>query len=447
MKAALGRFNFESHTTLYAICPTCSCTYKPTTNHSYPSHCTNRPQPDAPICGAPLVQDPENCTSPTKSFVYHHFQDYIAGLLAGPDFEELVNQPCDDLAHNLSQTTQTPPVIRDVWDAEYLRSFKGPEPDRLFVDWQGKTHLLFSLNVDLFNIEENLQRNATTLCGIISCTCLNLPIDICYKPENMYLAGIIPDPTEPSGAKLNHFLEPIIDDFIDSWQRGVQFSRTSSNVTILTHSAIACILCDLPAARKTAQLASVTSHFYCSACHCAKLGALGQTDFDSNDWKLHDKATLCMYTEAYRDAPLQHQHKKLFHLYGVRWSPLWRLPYWDPGRQLVIDSMHCLLKGLTQAQFWEHLGLTATTANRNISEAELQPAFTTNFQPVDTPADTQILNEKSCKQVGAIEKLLTSAASSGVGKEDLRIQDHLTTLATKLEAKNGTALEFVAVGL
>ena len=49
--------------------------------------------------------------------------------------------------------------------------------------------------------------------------------------------------------------------------------------------------------------------------------------------------------------------------------------------------------------------------------------------------------------MGAIEKLLTSAVSSGVGKEDLWIQDHLTTLATKLEAKNGTALEFVAIGL
>ena len=95
--------------------------------------------------------------------------------------------------------------------------------------------------------------------------------------------------------------------------------------------------------------------------------------------------------------------------------------------------MHCLLEGLAQAQFWEHLSLTATTANRNISEAESQPTFTMNFWPVDTPADTQILNDKSCRQVGAIEKLLTSAASSGVGKEDLRIQDHLTTLATKLK--------------
>ena len=153
---------------------------------------------------------------PTKSFIYHHFHDYVAGLLARPDFEELINQPCDDLAHNLSQTMQTPPVIRDMWDAEYLHSFKGPEPDRLFMDQQGETCLLFSLNVDFFNIEGNLQWNTTTSCGIISCTCLNLPLDICYKPKNMYLAGIIPGPTEPSGTKLNHFLKPLINDFIDS---------------------------------------------------------------------------------------------------------------------------------------------------------------------------------------------------------------------------------------
>ncbi|KAG6326380.1 hypothetical protein ID866_12709 [Astraeus odoratus] len=55
-----------------------------------------------------------------------------------------------------------------------------------------------------------------TSCGIISCACLNLPLEMCYKPENMHLVGIIPGPEEPSGDQLNHFLDPLINDMVVS---------------------------------------------------------------------------------------------------------------------------------------------------------------------------------------------------------------------------------------
>jgi len=31
---------------------------------------------------------------------------------------------------------------------------------------------------------------------------------------------------------------------------------------------------------------------------------------------------------------------KLFKKHGIRWSELLRLPYWDPTKHIVIDSMH-----------------------------------------------------------------------------------------------------------
>ncbi|KIJ09714.1 hypothetical protein PAXINDRAFT_57719, partial [Paxillus involutus ATCC 200175] len=176
------------------------------------------------------------------------------------------------------------------------------------------------------------------------------------KPENMYPAGIIPGPHEPSGDQLNHFLDPLVSDMVESWDRGVQISHTTSSVDRVTRSAIACVVCDLPAARKTAQLAAATSHFYCSACHCYHASTLGRTDVHSPDWKLRDKDTLRLHAEAYRDATSSAERNHLFVQHGVRWSSLWRLPYWDPARQLVVDSMHCLLEGLAQAQFREYLG-------------------------------------------------------------------------------------------
>lgn len=37
----------------------------------------------------------------------------------------------------------------------------------------------------------------------------------------MYLAGIIPGPSEPSGDQLNHFLDPVVDDMLESWKHGI----------------------------------------------------------------------------------------------------------------------------------------------------------------------------------------------------------------------------------
>ena len=70
--------------------------------------------------------------------------------------------------------------------------------------------------------------SALTSCRILSAVCLNLPLDICYKPENMYIAGLVPGPAEPHTTKLNHYLCPIINDLLVSWERGVHYSCTAN---------------------------------------------------------------------------------------------------------------------------------------------------------------------------------------------------------------------------
>ena len=109
-------------------------------------------------------------------------------------------------------------IIKDIWDAEFLQTFKGPCGQKAFIDHEGEGRFLFALHVDFFNMQGNLQCNATTSCGIVLCACLNLPLEMRYKPENMYLAGIIPGLREPSADQLNHFLDPLVSDLVDSWE-------------------------------------------------------------------------------------------------------------------------------------------------------------------------------------------------------------------------------------
>jgi hypothetical protein len=56
---------------------------------------------------------------------------------------------------------------------------------------------------------------ASMSCGIILCACLNHPLEIWYKPENMYIAGIF-GPKEPHLEQLNHYIRPFMDSMVIS---------------------------------------------------------------------------------------------------------------------------------------------------------------------------------------------------------------------------------------
>lgn len=48
---------------------------------------------------------------------------------------------------------------------------------------------------------------------------------------------------------------------------------------------------------------------------------------------------------AWRDALTNKARDEVFESHGLRWSELLRLPYWDPTRYALLDSMHNLFLG------------------------------------------------------------------------------------------------------
>ncbi|KAG2065455.1 hypothetical protein BDR04DRAFT_1161373 [Suillus decipiens] len=161
MEATLSRFKLDGQTTTYAVCPTCNCTYKPKANLNsshmqYPTNCSNKLIPENGPCNELLLQRSADGQSvPIKTFIYHHFHDYLAGLLSHPDLEALMDRPCDDL---LALVGSLPPhIIKDVWDANFFCTFKGPSRQSLFINRGDEGRYTFTLNVDFFNIEGNLQ--------------------------------------------------------------------------------------------------------------------------------------------------------------------------------------------------------------------------------------------------------------------------------------------------
>ncbi|KJA19404.1 hypothetical protein HYPSUDRAFT_143849, partial [Hypholoma sublateritium FD-334 SS-4] len=97
--------------------------------------------------------------------------------------------------------------MRDIFDGEMLRNFKGPDGEHFSCGGEdGEGRYAFSLCIDFFNPLGNKQAGKKKSVGLISLVCLNLPPDLRYKAENMFLFGVVPGPTEPPLDCLNHYL-------------------------------------------------------------------------------------------------------------------------------------------------------------------------------------------------------------------------------------------------
>ncbi len=174
-------------------------------------------------------------------YAYHSVMDYVTALDSQEELRRVMDLACDDAMS--ARLAGSPAEIKDVFSGSFVRSFKGLD-SKLFIDRpEGEGRLLFSLNLDFFNPEGNRERGAHTSTGILAMACLNIPPEIRYKAQNMYIAGIIPGPVEPKLTEGNHFLRLLIDDLEIGWKHRILFTHVTAR---LVRFAVACVVCDIP---------------------------------------------------------------------------------------------------------------------------------------------------------------------------------------------------------
>ena len=348
-RTILTLYHLDPITHSYVCCPACHCLYpyslvetkKRKVPSSIPVNCTYRRVRSGATCGEPLfdrVMINDNARMVPR--LKYHAQDlkqWVGWLLSRPAIEEEVFK-----AFRRPRKER----MEDVWDARHLCRVLLKKGERFVPGPEDETRLVFSFSMDSFNPYHMKEAKQTVSSTAIWLTLLNLPSHLRYRPENMFLAGIIPGPKKPSLSDVNHSTKLLVDVLLEFFDPGVLYSRTAKHSHGCRVWAILMpIVSDMPAARQAGGFASPTATSFCTLC---SLKIQDIENIDRHTWPERDVGEHVRFARQWRDAQTAKEQETLFKNHGIRWSALLDLPYWNPILFTAIEPMHVFDAGLFQ---------------------------------------------------------------------------------------------------
>ena len=334
----------------YATCQTCCKLYSikdlPTDK---PYHCSFQNFPNHPMASFRAL-----CSSvitkqvPTNQGMVHRSALIFPIVNIKHQLQRLYNKEgFEESCRKWTARPNNDQELSDIYDGRIWKNFKDSSGDQLFFRHEvSDSHLGFMLNLDWFQPFDNSQYSVGVIYGVIC----NLPRSERFKTSNIITLAVIPGPNEPKLHQLNHYLAPVIDQFIELWE-GIDIStkeKTSKHI----RAAIICCACDIPAARKLC--GHISARVACHRCEkIANFDNRNQPNFggfdDMDQWfvkrdvdEIRKNANLWKECDS-EDARKSHVSETL-----VRWSEIYRLPYFDPTQFLIVDPMHCLFLGIAK---------------------------------------------------------------------------------------------------
>ena len=343
----LKRDNFVK----FAVCPRCAALYDLTscTRHVggqiVSNICTNKPfKKGRKECGEALARkvvlnSGKVCFYPYKLYCFNSVIDQVEALLKRPGFPEMCEEWRDRHVDDH--------IVADVYDGSIWKDFLKYKGDNFLNVPQ---NLAFAINVDWF---QPFKRRNDRSVGVIYLVLLNLPREQRFKWENVIVAGIIPEmKKEPKS--LNTFLAPIVDELKALW-KGVKLSTSLSKEPQTYRGALLLASADLPAVRKLCGFKGHSAQRGCSKCFKYFPGSFHErTDysgFDRENWPPRHNSSHRRHAEMVKKASTQTKHETLATKYGVYYSCLLELEYFDAVKFTAIDPMHNLFLGTAKHVF------------------------------------------------------------------------------------------------
>lgn len=236
-------------------------------------------------------------------------------------------------------------LVTDILESEMIRNFPWHDGKPFYDAPHNELRLSFGISGDGFGPFGNKEAKQSVSSTGIYLFCQNLPLEERQKPENIYLAGVIPGPGKPSTSQINHSISLVVDDLETLWKTGVKYTHTSKRKDgVLVRAAGAPVICDALGCRQLCGHGSPTSTFFCTFCW---LRYSDIENLDMSSWPQRDLRQHRYWAELWQISN-EETREQIFKDHGIRYTPLFRLPYFDPIKHLVVDTMHNLYLGLLQ---------------------------------------------------------------------------------------------------
>ena len=366
----LNRDNFQQ----YVCCAKCLAVYKFSDcyerrgSQAVSMHCTSCEFPLhsrkslRSTCNYPLLKRVKLARKvvlkPTKIYCYKPITDSLNEIISRPGIAEL----CEEWR----ERDKVDDIYADVYDGRVWREFEG----KGFFLLPRSYGLM--LNIDWFQPFEH----SIYSIGVIYVALLNLPRNIRYNEENVIICGLVPGPKEPKN-DINSFLEPLVEELLKLW-KGIEVSLNDESVTL--KAALFCVSCDSPAMRKTTGFVAHNARKGCFKClKSFPTSQFGEkpdySGFDRSKWKYRTNSTFKKAALKYKHSKTVEERNRICKHYGVRYTVLITLPYYDAIRFTIVDPMHNLLLGSAKT----FIGLLKSDKILQTSEYEKIQCVIDNF--------------------------------------------------------------------
>ena len=255
--------------------------------------------------------------------------------------------------------------MADIYDGNVWKSFLTLNGKECL---SGRYTFGLLINIDWFQPYRHVEYSV----GAIYIAILNFPRNLRYRRENMLLIGIIPELHE-SKLHINPFLEPLVEELLKLWN-GIEMVTTEGNQLI--RAVLLCHSSDILATRKMGGFVGHGALKGCSLCLKSFVthSFTEKPDyggFDCENWPNRSMNDHQRKGFEWKHAKTQAERQKIEREYGVRFTELLRLPYFDCARFSVVDPMHNILLGTAKLMItiWKEKSIIS---NQNLDRIQSQ---------------------------------------------------------------------------
>jgi hypothetical protein len=330
---ALG---IEAEITRTVSCPKCFALYQV---DNIPEICGWKQSPRARPCAEPLWTKRKTRNGakavPRSLYSTQSMASWLQFFLQRQGIESL-------LAKSYTYQPRPGQKMTSVWESPAWQSLASLG-ENAFAQRPG--NLTFSLYIDWFNPLTNKIAGKQISCGAILLCCMNLPEELRYLPENVFFVGITPGPKSPDVIQIHQILRPMVDELRQLWDGIIIPTYEFPLGRLIRVVAVFPLIADLQAIRKASGFLAHSAHRFCSYC-CLTIDDIASVDVEH--WVLRETGQVRNTATEWHRCQTIKDRQALAKETGIRWSPLYDLPYFDPIRHLVLGFMHNTLEGILQ---------------------------------------------------------------------------------------------------